>query len=142
MESTITLIGNATNDAELRHTNAGTPIAGFTVASTPRIYDKHTGTWRDGESTFLRVNAWRGLAENASDSRKGTRVIVTGRLRMAIYTGEDGSTHTAIEVEADEIGLSLRWTPAAPTRTGRTRRPDSADDPWATDTDAAPTPDA
>jgi single-strand DNA-binding protein len=138
METTLTLIGNAINDPEIRYTASGIAVAGFTIASTPRLYDKTTGRWRDGDTTFLRVNAWRALADNAAASiRKGTRVVVLGRIRQSTWTADNGTEHQSIEVDADEIGLSLRWTTAHTTAATRPTG-DSSDDPWATSPDASP----
>lgn len=134
METAITAVGNATSEPQLRFTATGTAVASFTLASTARQYDKATNTWRDGDTLFVRVNAWRAMAENAADSlRKGTRVIVTGRLRQTTWTADDGTQRTGLEIDADDIGVSLRWATAHPARTTRssgTGQPGS-DDPWA-----------
>ena len=136
METAITVVGNATSDARVRFTATGTAVASFTLASTARVYDKATNTWRDGDTLFVRVNAWRALAENAVDSlRKGTRVVVTGRLRQTTWTADDGTQRTGLEIDADDIGVSLRWATAHPSRTTRsTSTGGAADtpDPWAT----------
>jgi single-strand DNA-binding protein len=113
----ITFIGNLTDDPELRFTQGGTPVASFRVASNRRWND------RDGqqqeETTFLNVNAWRDLAENAGESlAKGDRVIVIGRVRVRSYENREGQTVWVTEIEADEIAPSLRWAQAKPTRTG------------------------
>ena len=135
METAITAVGNATSEPHLRFTATGTAVASFTLASTARQYDKATNTWRDGDTLFVRVNAWRAMAENAADSlRKGTRVIVTGRLRQSTWTADDGTQRTGLEIDADDIGVSLRWATAHPSRTTRSSgagQPDGAD-PWAT----------
>jgi single-strand DNA-binding protein len=120
MDPTICVAGNLTADVELRFTQTGTAVASFTVAATPRTFDKAANGWKDGETVFLRVAAWRALAENAAESlRKGARVIVTGRLRQSSWTAEDGSTRTAIEVDAEEVGPSLRWATTTITRATR-----------------------
>jgi single-strand DNA-binding protein len=121
MDPTICVAGNLTADPELRFTTGGVAVASFTVASTPRVYDKAANTWRDGDTVFLRVAAWRQLAEHVTESlQRGARVIVSGRLRQSSWTAEDGSTRTAIEVDAEEVGASLRWATARITRATRT----------------------
>jgi single-strand DNA-binding protein len=134
METAITVVGNATGEPQLKFTATGTAVASFTLASTARLFDKQTGAWRDGDTLFVRVNAWRSMAENASDSvRKGTRLVVTGRLRQTTWTADDGTQRTGLEIDADDIGVSLRWATAHITRTARSlagTQPDGAD-PWA-----------
>jgi single-strand DNA-binding protein len=134
METAITVVGNATSEPQLRFTATGTAVASFTLASTARRYDKATSTWRDGDSLFVRVNAWRSMAENASDCvRKGTRLVVVGRLRQTAWTADDGAQRTGLEIDADDIGISLRWATAHINRTVRHLtgpQPDGAD-PWA-----------
>jgi single-strand DNA-binding protein len=134
METAITVVGNATSEPQLRFTATGTAVASFTVASTARQYDKATNAWRDADTLFVRVNAWRSMAENAADSlRKGVRVIVTGRLRQTTWTADDGAQRTGLEIDADDIGVSLRWATAHINRTVRHLsgpQPDGAD-PWA-----------
>jgi single-strand DNA-binding protein len=120
MDPTICVAGNLTSDPELRFTTAGVAVASFTVASTPRVYDKAANAWKDGDTVFLRVAAWRQLAEHVAESlQRGSRVIVSGRLRQSSWTADDGSTRTAIEVDADEVGASLRWPTARITRAAR-----------------------
>ena len=118
-EPTLTVIGNLTADPELRTINDGTPVAHFTVASTPRIFDRETKEWKDGETLFLRCSLWRQAAENLVASlKKGTRVIVTGRLRQRTFETTDGNTPgKVIELEVDEIGPSLRYATAKVTKT-------------------------
>ena len=117
-ETTITLIGNLTSDPELRFTPSGAAVANFTVASTPRTFDRQTQEWKDGEAMFLNCAAWRNLAENVAESlTKGSRVIVSGRLRSRSYEGREGDKRTVFEVEVDEIGPSLRYATAKVTRT-------------------------
>jgi single-strand DNA-binding protein len=135
MDPTICLAGNLTSDPELRFTPAGVPVASFTVAATPRQFDKAANTWKDGQTVFLRVAAWRALGENVAESlHRGARVIVTGRLRQSSWTGEDGTTRTAIEVDAEEVGVSLRWATATitrATRAGQTGTPGGGStSPW------------
>jgi len=117
-ETTITLIGNLTADPELRFTPSGAAVANFTVASTPRTFDRQTQEWKDGEAMFINCAAWRNLAENVAESlTKGARVIVSGRLRSRSYEGREGEKRTVFEIEVDEIGPSLRYATAKVTRT-------------------------
>jgi single-strand DNA-binding protein len=112
------LVGNLTSDPELRFTPSGAAVANFTVASTPRIYDRQTGEWKDGDSMFLNCSVWRQVAENVAESlTKGTRVVVYGRLRSRSYETNQGEKRTVFEVEVDEIGPSLRYATAKLTRT-------------------------
>ncbi|MCL2782740.1 MAG: single-stranded DNA-binding protein [Propionibacteriaceae bacterium] len=116
-ETAITLIGNLTADPELRFTPSGAAVANFTVASTPRTFDRQTGEWKDGEAMFINCAAWRNLAENVAESlTKGSRVIVTGRLRSRSYEGREGERRTVFEIDVDEIGPSLRYATAKLTR--------------------------
>ncbi|MFC9335789.1 single-stranded DNA-binding protein [Arthrobacter sp. NPDC057009] len=115
-ETSTTIIGNLTADPRL-HSVSGAAVANFTIASTPRFFDAQAGEWKDGETLFLRATAWRGLAENAAASlAKGSRVVVTGRLKPRTYETKAGEKRTVIELDVDEIGLSLRRTaiPRAP----------------------------
>ena len=119
-DTNITLIGNLTDDPELRFTPSGYAVANFTVASTPRNYDKATNTWKDGETLFLRCSIWREAAESVAESlSKGTRVIVSGRLKQRSYDTKEGEKRTVFELEVDEIGPSLRYATAKVTRTQR-----------------------
>ncbi|ANP28670.1 single-stranded DNA-binding protein [Dermabacter vaginalis] len=119
-DTVITVVGNLTADPELRFTNSGIPVASFTVASTPRTFDRQSGEWKDGEALFLRCSIWRDAAENVAESlAKGTRVIVQGRLQQRSYTDREGNNRTSIELQVDEIGPSLRYATAKPTRTQR-----------------------
>lgn len=112
-ETLITVTGNLTGDPELRYTPSGTAVAGFTVASTPRTYDRQTGEWKDGEPLFLRCTIWRQPAENVAESlTRGMRVIVTGRLRQRSYETSQGEKRTVTELDVDEIGPSLRYATA------------------------------
>ena len=117
-ETIITLVGNLTSDPDLRFTPSGAAVANFTVASTPRTFDRQTQEWKDGEAMFISCAAWRNLAENVAESlTKGSRVIVTGRLRSRSYEGREGERRTVFEIEVDEIGPSLRYATAKLTRT-------------------------
>lgn len=143
-ETTLTIIGNLTNDPELRFTPSGSAVANMTVASTPRTFDRQANDWKDGETLFLRVSIWREAAENVAESLvKGTRVIIVGRLKSRAYETKEGEKRTVIELEADEIGPSLRYANAKVNRTARqgsgggqgATGPSSSggqDDPWAT----------
>jgi len=107
-ETTITLIGNLTNDPELRFTPAGAAVANFTIASTPRTLDRNSNEWKDGETLFLRSSVWRELAENCAESlTKGTRVIASGFLKSRSYE-KDGEKRSVTEFEIQEIGPSLK----------------------------------
>ncbi|MFJ4168359.1 single-stranded DNA-binding protein [Paenarthrobacter sp. NPDC089714] len=119
-ETTITLIGNLTNDPELRFTPSGSAVANFTVASTPRTFDRQSNEWKDGETLFMRCSLWREAAENVAESlTKGLRVIISGRLKSRSYETKEGEKRTVVELEVDEIGPSLRYAMAKVTRTQR-----------------------
>lgn len=119
-ETTITVIGNLTNDPELRFTPSGSAVANFTIASTPRTFDRASNEWKDGETLFLRAAVWREAAENVAESlTKGMRVIVSGRLKSRSYETKEGEKRTVIELEVDEIGPSLRYANAKVNRTQR-----------------------
>jgi single-strand DNA-binding protein len=108
-DTQITIAGNLVDDPELRFTPAGQPVARFRVASTPRFLDKNTNEWKDGDSLFLTCNVWRQAAENVAESlTRGTRVIVSGRLRQRSYETKEGEKRTVYEVEVDDVGPSLR----------------------------------
>ena len=116
-ETVITVIGNLTADPELRWTQAGAPVADFTVASTPRTFDRNAGEWRDGDTLFMRCSVWRETAENVAESlRKGMRVIVQGRLTQRSYDTQQGERRTVVELQVDEVGPSLRRARAQVTR--------------------------
>lgn len=118
-ETVITVIGNLTADPELRTTGQGTQVAGFTIASTPRNWNRQTNQYEDGAALFLRCSAWRDLATHCARSlSKGTRVIAQGRLQQRSYQARDGSNRTVIELQVDEIGPSLRYATAQVSRTG------------------------
>jgi single-strand DNA-binding protein len=119
-DTTITVVGNLTADPELRFTPSGAAVANFTVASTPRIYDRQSGEWKDGEALFLRCNIWREAAENVAESlTRGSRVIVTGRLKQRTFETREGEKRTVVEVEVDEIGPSLKYATAKVNKASR-----------------------
>lgn len=140
-ETIITVVGNLTADPELRYTQNGLPVANFTIASTPRNFDRASGEWKDGEALFLRASVWREFAEHVAGSlTKGSRVIATGRLKQRSYQDREGNNRTSIELEIDEIGPSLRYATAQVTRAagggGQSRGGQvsqaTAEEPWAT----------
>ncbi|WP_037573558.1 single-stranded DNA-binding protein [Phaeacidiphilus oryzae] len=119
-ETTITLVGNLTSDPELTFTPAGAALAKFTIASTPRSFDKNTNEWKDGTTLFLRCTAWRDLAEHVTESlAKGARVIATGRLRQFDWTTEENENRSMFVLDVEDIGPSLRWATAKVERTTR-----------------------
>jgi single-strand DNA-binding protein len=119
-ETTITVVGNLTADPELRFTQSGAAVASFTVASTPRTFDKASGEWKDGDALFLRCNVWRQVAENVAESlTRGSRVLVTGRLRQRSFETKEGEKRTVMELEVDEIGPSLRYATAKVNKVSR-----------------------
>ena len=112
-ETIITLVGNLTADPELRFTPSGAPVANFTVASTPRTFDRATSEWKDGDAMFINCSVWRQAAENAAETlTKGMRVIAQGRLQQRSYQAQDGSNRTVLELQVDEIGPSLKYATA------------------------------
>lgn len=118
-ETIITVVGNVTADPELRYTQNGLAVANFTIASTPRSFDRQSGEWKDGEPLFLRASVWREFAENvASTLQKGMRVIAQGRLKQRQYETKEGERRTSLELEIDEIGPSLRFATAQVQRGG------------------------
>src|SRR6188508_1733027 len=146
-ETVITVVGNLTSDPELRYTQAGLAVANFTIASTPRNFDRASNDWKDGEALFLRASVWREFAEHVAGSlTKGSRVIATGRLKQRSYETKEGEKRTSIELEVDEIGPSLRYATAQVTRAASSRdsgggnsaprgvqggAPSGAEEPWA-----------
>jgi single-strand DNA-binding protein len=119
-DTIITVIGNITGDPELRFTPSGAAVANFTVASTPRQFDRQSNEWKDGETLFMRCSVWRDAAENVAESlQRGTRVIVSGRLKSRSYETKEGEKRTVIEMEVDEVGPSLRYATAKVNRTQR-----------------------
>ena len=120
-ETTLTLTGNLVDDPELRFTTSGVPVARFRIASTPRYRDNATGEWKDGDTLFLTCQVWRQAAENVAETlQKGMRAIVTGRLRQRSYETSEGEKRTVYELQADEIGVSLRNATAKVTKASRT----------------------
>jgi single-strand DNA-binding protein len=119
-ETVITVIGNLTDDPELRFTPSGAAVANFTVASTPRSFDKNSNEWKDGDALFLRCSIWRQSAENVAESlTKGMRVIVSGRLRQRSYQTKEGENRTVVELDVEEIGPSLKYATAKVTKANR-----------------------
>jgi single-strand DNA-binding protein len=145
-DTTLTVVGNLTDDPELRFTPSGAAVANFTVASTPRFLDKQTNEWKDGDALFLRCSIWRQAAENVAESlQRGMRVIVTGRLKQRSYETKEGEKRTVYEVEVDEVGPSMRYATAKVNKAQRSGGSGGgggfggggssaapADDPWAT----------
>lgn len=139
-ETTITVVGNLTNDPELRFTPSGAAVASFTVASTPRTFDRASNEWKDGDTLFLRCSVWRQYAENVAESlTRGSRVIVVGRLKQRSYETREGEKRTVIEMDVDDVGPALRNATAKITKAqrggggygegGGSAAP--AEDPWA-----------
>ncbi|KAA9166656.1 single-stranded DNA-binding protein [Amycolatopsis acidicola] len=143
-DTVITVVGNLTADPELRFTPSGAAVANFTVASTPRTFDRQSGEWKDGEALFLRCNIWRQAAENVAESlTRGARVVVQGRLKQRSFETKEGEKRTVVELEVDEIGPSLRYATAKVNKVSRGSGPSGgggysggsgggapADDPW------------
>jgi single-strand DNA-binding protein len=121
-ETTITVVGNLVADVELRFVPSGAAVASFSLASTPRLFDKNSNEWKDGDTLFLRCSIWRQAAENLAESAltKGTRVIVTGRLKQRTYDDREGVTRTVVELDVEEIGPSLKYATAKVTKATRT----------------------
>src|ERR1700756_4826656 len=119
-ETVITVVGNLTDDPELRFTPSGAAVASFTVASTPRSFDKNTNEWKDGDALFLRCSIWRQAAENGAESlTKGMRVVVQGRLRQRSYETREGEKRTVVELDVEEVGPSLKYATAKVTKASR-----------------------
>lgn len=119
-DTIITVIGNLTDDPELRFTPSGAAVANFTIASTPRTFDRQSNEWKDGHTLFLRCSVWREYAENVAESlTKGMQVIAQGRLTMRPYEDRDGNKRTSTELQVDNIGPTLRWATARVTRAAR-----------------------
>lgn len=137
----VTVVGNLTNDPELRFTPSGAAVASFTVASSSRVLDKATNEWKDGDTVFMRCSVWRQYAENVAESlTKGTRVVVTGRLKQRSYETREGEKRTVVEMEVDDVGPALRYATAKVNRVQRQGGDFGgnagggsapADDPWA-----------
>lgn len=138
----ITVIGNMTDDPELKFLASGVALAKFRIASTPRVKDRDTGEWKDGEALFLSCTAFRQMAENIAESmQRGTRVVVQGRLKQRSYE-KDGEKRTVYELDVEEIGPSLRYATAKVQKMGRSSQgqaPTRGDDPWGSAAPAAPT---
>ncbi|WP_372735676.1 single-stranded DNA-binding protein [Nocardioides sp.] len=162
-ETTITIVGNLTDDPELRFTPSGAAVANFTVASTPRNFNKQSNEWEDGEAMFLRCSIWRQAAENVAESlQRGMRVVVQGRLKARSYETREGEKRTVFEIEVEEIGPSLKFATAKVNRVSRSGGQGysggapsggssagaapaaggqaAAEDPWATPAPAAASP--
>jgi single-strand DNA-binding protein len=119
-ETVLTIVGNLTGDPELRFTPSGAAVANFTVASTPRTFDRQSNEWKDGETLFMRCSVWRDAAENVAESlARGTRVIVTGRLKSRSYETKEGEKRTVIEMDVDEVGPSMKYATAKVNKTSR-----------------------
>ena len=119
-ETQITVVGNLTDAPELRFTSNGAAVANFTVASTPRTFDRQSNEWKDGETLFVRCSIWREAAENVAESLgKGTRVVAHGRLKARSYQDREGNNRTAWEMDVDEVGPSLKYATAKVTRAQR-----------------------
>lgn len=142
-ETTLTVIGNLTADPELRFTPSGAAVANFTIASTPRVFDRQANEWRDGDPLFMRCSLWRDAAENVAESlTKGMRVIASGRLVQRSYETREGDKRTVVELQVEEIGASLRYATAKVARVQRSNSGVSGynsqaaapqNDPWAND---------
>jgi single-strand DNA-binding protein len=137
-ETPITVVGNLTADPELRFTPSGAAVANFTVASTPRTFDRQSNEWKDGEALFLNCSVWRQAAENAAESlTRGMRVIVQGRLKARSYETREGEKRTVFEIDVDEVGPSVKYATAKVTKTSRSGGGQGfgggsgGDDPWA-----------
>jgi single-strand DNA-binding protein len=140
-ETVVTIIGNTTGDPELKFTQSGAAVASFTVASTPRHFDKQRNEWVDDETLFMRCSGWRDMAEHIAETlQRGTRVIVVGRLKQRSWEDKDGNKRTVIELDVDEVGPSLRYATAKVTKASRDggfgqssgQQSQPAADPWAT----------
>lgn len=143
-DTIITVVGNLTGDPELRFTPAGAAVANFTVASTPRTFDRQSNEWKDGDTLFMRCSIWREAAENVAESlTKGMRVIAQGRLVQRSYETREGEKRTVVELQVDEVGPSMRYASAKVTRAQRSGGggggfnasgggQSANDDPWAT----------
>jgi single-strand DNA-binding protein len=130
-ETTLNITGNLTSDPELRFTPSGSAVANFTIASTPRTFDKQANEWKDGETLFLRCSVWREAAENVAESlTKGMRVLIEGRLKSRSYETKEGEKRTVIELEVDEIGPSLKYANAKVNRTQRSGNGGQGGDNW------------
>ncbi|GAA3248063.1 single-stranded DNA-binding protein [Pseudonocardia petroleophila] len=119
-ETVITVVGNLTADPELRFTPSGAAVANFTVAATPRTFDRASGEWKDGDALFMRCNVWRQAAENVAETlTRGMRVMVSGRLRQRSFETREGEKRTVVELEVDEVGPSLKYATAKVNKVSR-----------------------
>ena len=119
-ETVITVVGNLTADPELRFTPSGAAVANFTVAATPRTFDRQSGEWKDGDALFMRCNVWRQAAENVAETlTRGMRVMVSGRLRQRSFETREGEKRTVVELEVDEVGPSLKYATAKVNKVSR-----------------------
>jgi len=135
-DTPITLIGNLVRDPELRFTPTGVAVCNFSVASTPRSFDRDSNEWKDGDPLFLTCNVWRKQAENVAETMtRGTRVVVSGRLKQRSYETREGEKRTVFEVEADEVAASMKFRPVKVQGGDRSSgsRPAPETDPWAAD---------
>ena len=141
-ELNITVVGNISADPELKQTPSGIAYVNLSVASTPRTYDRGTGEWKDGETMWIRCTVWREVAENVQRSlTKGTRVIVTGKLKpVNVYQSNTGESRASLEIEVEEIGPSLRYATAAMTRRTREGQGAVEANPWGTQPQAPSAP--
>lgn len=136
---TVTVVGNLTADPELKFISSGAALVAFRIAASDRRKNAETGAWEDGDTTFLRVTAWRQLAENIAESlTKGDRVVITGRLKSRDYDDKDGTKKTAYEIDADEVGVALSRGTAKQTRTTRSTTTSPAWDTAAVADDGIP----
>jgi single-strand DNA-binding protein len=130
-DTVITVVGNLTGDPELRFTPSGAAVASFTIASTPRSFDRANSEWKDGETLFLRCSIWRQAAEHVDESlNRGMRVIAQGRLKQRSYETSEGDKRTVVELDVDEVGPSLRYATAKVNCSQRVSDEAPADDPW------------
>ena len=141
-DNTVVVVGNLTDDPELRFTPQGVAVANFRLAVSRRVKDE-SGQWKDGETSFFRISCWRQLAENVAESlTRGSRTMVAGRLRMRQWETQEGEKRSVVEIEADEVGPSLKWATAKVERTSRgggaAARDGGGSDEWGTDTPAVP----
>lgn len=136
-ETPITVIGNLTADPEIKFTTGGAALAKFTIAATPRVFDRESNQWKDGTSTFFRCSAWRRLAEHIAESlTKGSHVVAFGRIRQHNWETPEGENRSMLAVEVDEIGASLRFTTVAINGKAAAKA-DASGDAWATDSASA-----
>ena len=136
----VTIVGTITADVELRFTSSGVAVASFTIAANDRKFDRDSGSWKDGDATFLRCTLWRQAAENAAESlTRGTRVLATGSLRQRSFETKDGDKRTVFEMDVDEVGPSVKWATVKVNKADRPNsgggfgggaKSDAADDPW------------